>query len=365
MKKGSSTLTRMRVRRGVRSVSAKSKAIAACSLTASLAAVVLASACASSTPDGEGEPTSDGGTVDETRADAATADDRAVTPPTDARDDVDARDDAAPVTCPVCTYPGAPTSAGTIGNAALTEISGLAASRRHAGVLYAHNDSGDTPRIFQLGTDGSTKGILTVQGATAVDWEDIAVGPCGTSSCVFVADIGDNGRSRTDLEIYRFAEPALGDGTVTADAFSVMYPSGATDAESLVVDAKGALYIVTKETFGPVTLLALGVPGAAGTTLVARAAGTVTPPNLGIPAVTGADFFPGPCPRLALRTYATVLLFEGVAGDGPEELFKKPFRTLSAPTETQGEAVAFASDGRSLFTASEGTNVPLHRYACP
>ncbi|MBS2012141.1 MAG: hypothetical protein JST00_04605 [Deltaproteobacteria bacterium] len=346
----------------MRSISTKAKALAASSLV--VLAVTLASACASSTPSGEGEVPGDdaGGGV---TLDTGT-EDRAVVTPADAREDVasDATTDVA-VTCPVCTYPGAPVSAGTIGNAAITEISGLAASRRHANVLYAHNDSGDTPRIFQLGTDGSTKGVLTVQGATAVDWEDIAVGPCGTSSCVFVADIGDNGKSRNDLKIYRFAEPALGDGTVTADAFPVQYPSGPSDAESLVVDGKGALYIITKESFGAVTLLALGVPGAAGTTLTARAAGTMTPPNLGIPAVTGADFFPGPCPRLAVRTYATVLLFEGVAGDGPEELFKKPFRTLSAPTEVQGEAVAFASDGRALFTASEGTNVALNRYACP
>ena len=54
---------------------------------------MLASACASSTPAGEGDPIPDGAAVDEAR-DAVAADDRVVTPPTDAREDVDASDGA-------------------------------------------------------------------------------------------------------------------------------------------------------------------------------------------------------------------------------------------------------------------------------
>jgi hypothetical protein len=269
-----------------------------------------------------------------------------------------------PVTCPVCTYPGAPANAGTVASPLLTEISGLAASRVHANVLYAHNDSGDTPRIFMMGADGSSKNVVDITGATAVDWEDIAVGPCTGGSCVFVADIGDNGKTRSDLKVYRLPEPSLTATSAAADAFPVQYPDGAHDAETLLVDGTGALYIVTKETFGPVQLFALGIPGAPGTPLVARSVAKITPPNFGVPMLTGGDFFGGPCPRMVLRTYAAVLLFEGVAGEGPEQLAKRSFRTLTAPLETQGEAIAFSADGRSLFTASEGTSVPLYRYGC-
>ena len=80
--------------------------------------------------------------------------------------------------------------------------------------------------------------------------------------------------------------------------------------------------------------------------------------------MTGGDFFGGPCPRMLVRTYAAVLLFEGVVGDGPAELAKRPFRTLQAPVEEQGEAVAFSSDGQTFYTASEGNRVALNTWRC-
>ena len=46
---------------------------------------------------------------------------------------------------------------------ALREASGLAASRRHAAVLYSHNDSGDGPHLYALNaTDGSLLAVYRV-----------------------------------------------------------------------------------------------------------------------------------------------------------------------------------------------------------
>lgn len=272
--------------------------------------------------------------------------------------------DAASVTCPICTYPGAPSSVGTVVSVGLVELSGLAASHVHPDTLYAHNDSGDTARIFMIGTDGSAKNIVSVAGATAVDWEDIAVGPCPSGSCVFVGDIGDNGKSRTDIVVYRMPEPPSTAVSVAAEAFPLRYPDGAHDAETLMVDSLGAIYVVTKEAFGAVQLFAFGVPGTPGATLVGRQVASITPPTFGVPAVTGGDFFGGPCPRMLLRTYAGVLLFEGVAGEGPTELARRGYRALKAPLEQQGEAIGFSADGKSLFMASEGASVALNRITC-
>ena len=88
---------------------------------------------------------------------------------------------------------------------ALREASGLAASRRHAAVLYSHNDSGDGPHLYALNaTDGSLLAVYRVTregdgpaaNRTAVDardWEDMAVGPCPVrrgvgegGSCLYV-----------------------------------------------------------------------------------------------------------------------------------------------------------------------------------
>jgi hypothetical protein len=348
-------------------------------IVASAALSAVAVACGSTAPvvdddSQDASSTSEASVADAARTDATFADaraDGARDSSSDASSDAtdsstDASDGAidAAVSCPICTYPGAPVSGGNVAASGLVEISGLAASRVHANVLYAHNDSGDVARIFQLGTDGSAKNVVSVTGASAVDWEDIAVGTCPTGSCVYVGDIGDNSKNRTDLMLYRMPEPALTATSVAADAYPLSYPDGAHDAETLMVDSAGAVFVLTKETIGQVQLFAFGVPGVPGTPMVGRQVAKITPPNFGFPAVTGGDFFGGPCPRMVIRTYAAVMLFEGVKGDGPGELATKSYRTLTAPLEQQGEAIAFAADGKSLFTASEGASVPVYRFGC-
>lgn len=62
----------------------------------------------------------------------------------------------------------------------VTENSGLAASRQHPGVLYGHNDKGDSSRIFALDPrTGDLLATLEIDNAANYDWEDICVGICG------------------------------------------------------------------------------------------------------------------------------------------------------------------------------------------
>jgi hypothetical protein len=54
-----------------------------------------------------------------------------------------------------------------------TEISGLATSHRHPGVLYLHNDSGDGPYIYAVDASTcQTLATLTVRGIDPRDAED-------------------------------------------------------------------------------------------------------------------------------------------------------------------------------------------------
>src|ERR1700709_2495176 len=63
----------------------------------------------------------------------------------------------------------------------MDELSGLVVSRRQPGILYVHNDSGDSSRFFAIGTDGSLKGIFYFTGEKALaplgvkDVEDITM----------------------------------------------------------------------------------------------------------------------------------------------------------------------------------------------
>jgi hypothetical protein len=136
----------------------------------------------------------------------------------------------------------------------LAEASGITASRRTPGALWAINDSGD-PVIYALDAKGAVTGHVRVTGAQVEDWEAIAAGPCKAGSCLYVGDIGDNNGTRKQITIYRVPEPAVGDDmTATADVFHATYPDGPQDAESLLITADGSLYIVTKGEKGRVAL---------------------------------------------------------------------------------------------------------------
>src|SRR5206468_183531 len=124
-----------------------------------------------------------------------------------------------------CEAYAAPTRTGTVTAPALTELSGIAASRANPGVLYVHNDSGDTARFFAIDQAGALLAEFDLPGVTAVDWEDIAVGPCGAGggSCVYLGDIGDNNLTRSDYAVYRVREPSVSAGQPLAAPVDVAF----------------------------------------------------------------------------------------------------------------------------------------------
>jgi hypothetical protein len=234
----------------------------------------------------------------------------------------------------------------------LVEGSGVAASRRVPGRLWAHNDSG-APVLFALSRDGSVTGRVRLEGATVHDWEAVAVGPCGAASCVFVGDIGDNDAARDHITVYRVEEPASDSGTATAIAFHARYPDRPQDAEALVVDRDGRLFIITKGGRGPVSLYRFPAQLKAGTTVELERVGSPRSPGK-----------PGPHDRItdaalsangewvALRTTTRVTLHsatEFMAGN-----WREAARVSLAPLgEAQGEGLTFASDG-TLYLVGEG-----------
>ena len=72
---------------------------------------------------------------------------------------------------------------------AVDESSGLVASRINPGILWTHNDSGAGPVIFAISHDGHLKGMYTVEGIGAEDWEAITTDLDGH---LYVGDFGNN-----------------------------------------------------------------------------------------------------------------------------------------------------------------------------
>lgn len=276
----------------------------------------------------------------------------------------------------------APFLAGTVRVGSLNEVSGLVASRRSPGVLWSHNDSGDSARIFAIDTDGRGLGTLTLTGALAIDFEDIAIGPGPTNGLdyLYVGDIGDNLAIRSTITVHRITEPQVsllsavsgaGSGpaipTPARTSISLRYPDGARDAEALLVDPlSGDLFLFTKADGSSRVYRA---PAAS----IASPTGTITLSflrTISIPSgqrVTAADISPdgnwillrGLSFARLWRRDAGQTVSDAVAGAvGAGNCWAVP--VVGNPTEPQGESICFDWTGSGYFTVSEGSFQPIY-----
>ncbi|MFQ6047086.1 MAG: hypothetical protein ACE5PT_12155 [Gemmatimonadales bacterium] len=262
---------------------------------------------------------------------------------------------------------------GSFASPLLRECSGIAASRRHEGVLWAHNDSGDEPLLYATTLDGENLGSVRVTGGRAIDWEDIAAGPCpeSTEPCLYIADTGDNLERRSTVTIYIVPEPARlpRDGgtnpTAPAHALVVTYPDGPHDVEALAVAGDGEISLFTKGGRSAIRRYRIAPLERLAESTVAVLTDTLAVPSPRRPLewVTGAAYSPDGA-RIALRTYSRIVFLE-IEPDGALRAAGPPceigFR------EPQGEAIDFLNDS-TLVLASEdawGRKGGIWTAVCP
>lgn len=224
----------------------------------------------------------------------------------------------------------------------LSEVSGIAASRKHPGVFWFHNDSGNRPELFAIDRDGNLKGRIAIPAAKMQDWEAISIANNGT---IYIGDIGDNQERRSEIQIYYFKEPALTAKSVKAEVLRLRYPDGSRDAEALLVHPKTRdIYIITKSDLRPRVYRARR-----GSNLLEHV-GTLS--MFTLLGITGGEFSPDGS-RVVLCDY-----FRGFeAAFDPR--WKQRWNSVDLGPRKQGEAVTFTHDGNAIIAASEGANFPL------
>lgn len=263
---------------------------------------------------------------------------------------------------------------GTLRDRRLVESSGVAVSRAYPGVLWTHNDSGDSATVYAITLAGDLLATYRVLGARAFDWEDIDLGVCPDSHahCLFIADTGDNTERRKAPTIYVVPEPQLPTGgsrrdtlfTRRAHGTLVIYPDGPRDVEAMAVDAKGNTLLISKGRVGIVEVYRL--PRAALTRDSARAVLVDTLPMIPQQTlgrfVTGAALSPSG-ERLVVRTY-TELYFFRYSRTG--RLVPEAPPCWLGAVEPQGEAVDFLDDHSLVLTSESvpGQLGPVLRVTC-
>jgi hypothetical protein len=281
--------------------------------------------------------------------------------------------------------------AGTIADRALSESSGLTPSSWDPGVFWSHNDSGNEARLYALDTTGASRGRYRVTGAFNVDWEALALGPCDTGACLYIADVGDNRARRRSVSLWRVREPGpiggidstgrtarAGAETMATDSatrLSFRYPDEPHDVEAVWVSPDTSVWLVTKRPLrgglgGLRPVLLFRLPPSAwrsSTSVVAELVDSL--PIVPVPGnsatwVTDAAFS-ARAPdgaSVAVRTYQGLIVFAADAATGRPG---KPRARcpLAALRERFGEALAWMPDGRLLF-ASEGKGSRLWTARC-
>jgi hypothetical protein len=264
----------------------------------------------------------------------------------------------------------------------LREASGLAVSRTQPGVLWAHNDSGDAPMLYAIDQKGTLLAKVTVLDAEAIDWEDIAGGPCpedgATTHCLYIADTGNNSRAREVLTIFIVEEPSVSGAdrarplSVNARSFRFRYPGGPEDTEAIVALPNGDVTIVSKGRTPSISFFGFAKADivralTSDEILTAASQGdTGIAPDQGLGRwVTAAAMSPDGT-TLAVRTYSEIFFYTlemTRQGDRWRDLRKPCFL---GEIEPQGEAMDYLDD-KTLIIGSEtaqGRQGVLHRVRC-
>jgi hypothetical protein len=258
----------------------------------------------------------------------------------------------------------------TITDSRITESSGLAPSLLHPGVIWTHNDSGNSPRIYAIGKNGKTTAALRLNNFPNRDWEAIASfrGPAKSiasgESLIAVGDIGDNNAAHPNVRIAIVREPkSLKSGSISPiRVIRLTYPGGPRDAEALLSDPQtGQLYIVSKTLFGSTLYsvpLSVWPGGGGGTSKITTMTKVAT---MGASFITDGAFLPNG--RMLIRGYGQVYVV-----DPPSSVQKDRLDVLasaSLPDQDQGESIAVIDGGRKALIGSEGRNEPVYRISVP
>ena len=265
----------------------------------------------------------------------------------------------------------------------LREASGLAVSRTQPGVVWSHNDSGDGPMLYAIDLKGRLLAKVGLINTVAIDWEDIALGPCpsGMGSprpCLYIADTGNNSQSRDVVTVFVVVEPTVAGQDpsrpifVDARSFRFRYPTLHEDTEALAVLPNGDVTIVTKGRTPRIAFFGFAKADVDRAVTLNEVLTAMDQGDTGIaPAqrigrwVTSAAMSPDGT-TLAVRTYSEIFFYAAETGPGGRR-----WRDLMRPcflgeVEPQGEAIDYLDD-KTLLLASEtsqGRQGVLHRVQC-
>ncbi|HEV7474232.1 MAG TPA: hypothetical protein VGN90_09285, partial [Pyrinomonadaceae bacterium] len=236
---------------------------------------------------------------------------------------------------------------------------------------WTHNDAGNEPFIYAFDSQGRSRGVWRVTGATSDDWEDMSTGPGPKpdTNYLYIGDIGDNSGTRSEIVIYRIPEPVIPNTTTVserpnateaAEAIRLRYPDGSHDSEALLVHPRtGRIYLVVKEKSTQPGIYAADAPKVSGEVVTLTRIGEVDMTGRSGALINGGAISPDG-QRAALSDYTQG--YEFVLPDANaafDSIWKQPMRAVDLGKRKHGETICYRLDGKALLATSERLPAPL------
>ncbi len=275
--------------------------------------------------------------------------------------------------CPGCTSVGGGSvlsvNSSPFPSARVEEASGLAVSSKTPGVIWTHNDDSDDPFMFAVHTNGSLLAVY-FHSTSLNDVEDMALGPGPSNgvSYIYLGDIGGKNFAnevRSSVKVLRMPEPTnslswAGNPRVFSfqdvQAFTLTYPDGSFEAETLMVDpVTSDLFIGTKQD-NITRIYRVNLNSATNNqTLTLNHVATVSFDDASGGAISATGG------RLILRNEDEARMWIRCPGETVAQALARasvPVPVIGRPTEPNGEAIAFLPDGSGYITVSDSFYQP-------
>jgi hypothetical protein len=265
-----------------------------------------------------------------------------------------------------------PQIVGKIESNEITESSGLVASRCNRGVLWTHNDSGDQAFIYAVNTKGEKLGTWKVSSAKNKDWEDLATFKNEKGECfLYIGDIGNNERSKSEFIVYRVKEPKVSDTdknssrknpseTETAEAIKFDYPDFRHDAETLLVHPQtGDIYVLSKSLSSAAGVYKLAKNYDLNKTNRLEKVAEFTVPAFPNGLLTGGEISPDGKRVVVCDYFNAYEIALPEKAKNFDEIWSEKSMIVELGERAQGEAVCYSVDGKSIFATSEKRNSPI------
>ena len=265
----------------------------------------------------------------------------------------------------LCGAPLKAQATGTIESPVARELSGLVRSRTQKDVLWAHNDSGDKPRLLAVSPTGRVLAEVAVTGAKALDWEDIAAGR-GT---LLIGDIGDNDAERPSIVVYRIDEPRVA-GSTGREAERRAHAASSCAIRTEPTMQRPCCAIPTAARSSWSRSAATAAAASTSRTRRSPARRRRCAASDGCSSAGARRSRQATCPptvaRSPLRTYHSAFAWRRSADESlTDALLRKPCQ-MEAETmleEVQVETIALTADGRAFHSVPEGEVPAISRYA--